>query len=144
MQLVHIICRDSFKDFDKFISKIGELKIVGLDFNKTNYTFKILFDNRKIKTKNLYDPCAYPKAQKNLIEINGAKKANIRDGISITKFLYWLKNNNHFNKTDEIKASKYLYKLRKKNNLFYSLSFETISAVNSNAALPHYRTTKKN
>ena len=133
----------SFKNFEKFILKIDELKIVGLDFNKTNYTFKILFDNRKIRTKNLYDPCAYPKAQKNLIEINGAKKANIRDGISITKFLFWLKNNNHFNKTDEIKASNYLYNLRKKNNLFYSLSFETISAVNNNAALPHYRTTEK-
>ena len=133
----------SFKHFEKFISKIDKSKIIGLDFDKINYTFQILFDDIKIKTKNLFDPCVYPKAQKNLIEINGAKKANIRDGISITKFLFWLKNNNHFNKTDEIKAFNYLYNLRKKNNLFYSLSFETISAVNNNAALPHYRTTEK-
>ena len=44
---------------------------------------------------------------------------------------------------DEIKASQYLLALRKKNELFYSPSFETISAFGKHAALPHYRVSKK-
>jgi len=89
----------------------------------------------------LPNPCAYPKAQKNSTELSGARNANIRDGLSITRFLYWLKNEMNINKTDEIKAADYLYDLRKKNDLFYSLSFDTISAIDEHAALPHYRVT---
>ena len=47
------------------------------------------------------------------------------------------------NKTNELNASNYLYNLRKKNKLFFSLSFESISAVGKHAAIPHYRLTKK-
>ena len=45
--------------------------------------------------------------------------------------------------TDEMKAAKYLFDLRKKNDLFYSLSFNTISAFGKHAALPHYQATKE-
>ena len=83
------------------------------------------------------------KAQKNKIEIQGAKNANLRDGVTITKFLFWLKNKMIISKTNEIKAANYLYELRKKNELFHSLSFETISAINEHAAIPHYRVDKK-
>ena len=41
--------------------------------------------------------------------------------------------------TSEISASNYLKKLREENDLFHSLSFDTISAFGKNAALPHYR-----
>ena len=44
---------------------------------------------------------------------------------------------------DEIKAANYLLNLRKKNDLFYSPSFETISAFSYNAAMPHYSVTKE-
>ena len=30
--------------------------------------------------------------------VNWARQANIRDGVSIVKFLFWLKNNNNINK----------------------------------------------
>ena len=41
--------------------------------------------------------------------------------------------------TNEINAADYLLNLRKENELFYSPSFETISAFGPHAALPHYR-----
>ena len=42
----------------------------------------------------------------------------------------------------EIKVADYLLALRKKNKLFYSLSFDTISAFGKHSALPHYRVSK--
>jgi Xaa-Pro aminopeptidase len=41
--------------------------------------------------------------------------------------------------TNEINAADYLLNLRKENELFYSPSFDTISAFGPHAALPHYR-----
>ena len=116
-------------------------KVVGMDEERTAYIFKKICDDNNIITNYLTDPCVYPKAQKNSIELSGARNANIRDGLSITKFLYWLKNEMIIDKTDEIKAADYLFDLRKKNDLFYSISFHTISAIDEHAALPHYKAT---
>ena len=109
----------------------------------TAFIFEKICRENSLKIKYFEDPCLYPKSQKNSVELQGARNANIRDGVSITKFLYWLKNKMVINKTDEIKAAKKLFSLRKKNNLFYSSSFETISAIDQHAALPHYRITRK-
>ena len=75
--------------------------------------------------------------------MKGAKNANLRDGVSVTKFLYWLKNKINIEKENEISASNKLYEFRKNNELFFSLSFDSISAFGKHAALPHYRATKK-
>ena len=36
------------------------------------------------------DPCALPKACKNEVELNGIRAAHLRDGLALTRFLYWL------------------------------------------------------
>ena len=132
---------NSFKRIYEFLSLLNTNKVVGMDEERTAYIFKKICDDNNIITNYLTDPCVYPKAQKNSIELSGARNANIRDGLSITKFLYWLKNEMIIDKTDEIKASDYLCDLRKKNDLFYSFSFDTISAIDEHAALPHYKAT---
>ena len=114
-----------------------------MDEGSTSYHFKRICRNSGRITNHLENPCLYPKAIKNNIEIKGAKEANIRDGVSVTKFLYWLKNVIVLRDIDEIKAANYLFNLRKTNYLFYSSSFDTISAFGHHAALPHYRVTKK-
>ncbi len=125
-----------FEEFDKNFN-------IGMDIHRTNFYFKDLCELNNIKIKYENDPCYYLKSIKNSIEINGAKKSNLRDGLSVTKFIYWLKNKIEINNDDELSASKYLYNLRKKNESFFSLSFETISAIGKNSAIPHYRLTKK-
>ena len=64
--------------------------------------------------KYLEDPCLYPKAQKNNIELEGARNANIRDGVSVTKFCYWLKNEMILSATDELIAAQKIFSLREK------------------------------
>ena len=103
----------SFNKIKDFIYGLGKNSIIGMDYNLTNYNFKIICDFNKLKQKNFENPCLYLKAIKNKTELNGARKANIRDGASLTKFLYWLKNTKKITKIDEIKAANYLFKIRK-------------------------------
>ena len=47
-----------------------------------------------------------PKASKNeTVELEGARKAHVRDGVSVTKFLYWLKNHQNIENENEISAA---------------------------------------
>ena len=142
-KISRIVKSFDIKKIKLFISLIDKKKIIGFDKLQTPYYFDKLCKKYKLKVRFLNDPCMYPRAQKNKVEISGAKKANLRDGVSLTKFIYWLKNKKFIQKIDEIKASKYLLNLRKKNLNFYSLSFETISAFGAHAAIPHYQVTNK-
>ena len=143
MSYTHISTFILLENIKDYIVNISSKSIIGMDKKKTPFIFYKICSENKISCRYFDDPCTYPKAQKNYIELKGAKKANIRDGVSITKFLYWLKNEMIINETDEMKAAKYLFDLRKDNDLFYSLSFNTISAFGEHAALPHYQVTKE-
>jgi Xaa-Pro aminopeptidase len=139
-KLQDIVNFHSFNDIEDYLITINN-SVIGMDEDRTAYNFNKICKDNNLSIKYLTDPCVYPKAQKNPTELSGARNANIRDGLSIAKFLYWLKNEMNINKTDEIKAADYLYDLRQNNDLFYSLSFDTISAIDEHAALPHYRVT---
>ncbi len=90
------------------------------------------------------DPCALPKACKNATEISGMKEAQRLDGIAMRKFLQWLEANGSSGKETEISAARKLEEFRRTSKALHMLSFNTISASGSNAALPHYQPTEKN
>ncbi|MDC0141114.1 aminopeptidase P family N-terminal domain-containing protein, partial [Pelagibacteraceae bacterium] len=129
--------KDVFKNLTKNIQ-------IGFDYKNTSYFFYQLALNNKLIPANLQNPCLIPKAIKNETELEGSRKAHLRDGVSITKFLYWLKNHDSIEKENEISVANKLLSLRKSNELFHSLSFDSISAIGKNAALPHYRADKNN
>ena len=117
---------------------------IGFDYKNTSYFFYDLALNNNLQPSNLQNPCLIPKATKNETELEGSKKAHLRDGVSITKFLYWLKNHNSIEEENEISVANKLLSLRKSNEFFHSVSFDSISAIGKNAALPHYRANKNN
>ncbi len=71
---------------------------------------------------HLENPCLIPKASKNAVELEGARKAHVRDGVSVTKFLYWLKNHPNIENENEISAAAKLFSFRKLNDLL-TISF---------------------
>jgi Xaa-Pro aminopeptidase len=89
------------------------------------------------------DPCALPKALKNPIEIEGAKKAHIQDGIALQRFFTWLKDQPLQGETTELSAANKLYEFRKKGDHFEDVSFNTISAFGPHGAIIHYKVTPK-
>ena len=87
------------------------------------------------------DPCALPRATKNETEKQGTRDAHIRDGVAITKFLYWLDTDAQSGDVTEIEAASKLEALRKEDPGLRDISFDSISAAGSNGAHCHYRVT---
>ncbi len=85
------------------------------------------------------DPVALPKACKNAVEVTGSRQAHIRDAVAEVKFLCWLDREVDAGRLhDEAALSDKLLSFREVGERFRGLSFDTISAVGSNAAMCHY------
>jgi len=106
-----------------------------------------LFYKAKIAKKFAYiekiDPIFFLKSKKNNVEIKNTIKSHIIDGVALTKFIYWIKNNINKLKITELSAQKKLEQFRKKNRNYISPSFNTISGSGPNGAMPHYRVNSK-
>lgn len=87
------------------------------------------------------DPCALPRACKNETEQEGTRRAHIRDGVSVSRFLHWVASNAQDGTVSEIDAAKKLEGFRAMSNQLNDISFDSISAVGSNGAHCHYRVT---
>ena len=125
----------------KFILKIKNKKIY-LDSLSCSIFYKnILKKNNSIIDQQ--DPIYSLKSIKNKTEIANIKKAHVIDGIALTKFLIWLKNNYNKKKITEISAQEKLLKFRKKNKQFKFLSFPTISGTGPNSSIIHYKASEK-
>lgn len=83
-------------------------------------------------------PILPAKAVKNAIELKNLAAAHVKDGIAVTKFMYWLKHTIGKQKITEVSAADVLLSLRREQEGFLEPSFETISAYNANAAMMHY------
>jgi len=88
-------------------------------------------------------PITLLKAIKNKTELNGFKKAHIRDGVAMIKFLFWLEQSVTCGGVTEISVSDKLESFRKKQALFEGLSFTTIAAYKDHAAIIHYEPTSE-
>ena len=111
----------------------NEMKVIQVDYKN----LPLNITNKLKKFVDIENPCLLPKACKNPTEIDGIKKAHVLDGAAICKFLFWLECNKD-NGISEIEASSKLFEFRSASDLFYSPSFQTISAYGSNGAIIHY------
>src|SRR5579859_2854551 len=89
------------------------------------------------------DPCVMPRACKNPVEIAGTKRAHVRDGAALTRFLHWLATEGQVNPPDEIEAVSKLEAFREETGALKDLSFDTIAGAASNGAIVHYRPTRR-
>ena len=111
----------------------------------TRHNAKLLEEN-SVTSFETNDPTTLMKACKNKIEIAGARKAHLIDGIALTKFIYWLENEiNSISKSKctELGLANKLLSYRKNNSNFKGLSFGTISSLGSNGAIIHYQPKKE-
>jgi Xaa-Pro aminopeptidase len=88
------------------------------------------------------DPCQLPKACKNPLEIEGTRKAHIRDGAALARFFSWLSVNAAGGALTEIEAAKTLEGFRRATGCLSDVSFDTISGAGPNGAIVHYRVTQ--
>lgn len=82
-----------------------------------------------------------PKAVKNPVEVENERIAHIKDGVAVTKFIYWLKKNIGKMPITEISAGEYLDKLRLQQENSMGNSFSPIISYGAHAAMNHYSAT---
>ena len=128
-----------YNDIYEMIKTLKNVKVL-LETGKTNYAIVNNLDST-CKIVDKMNPTALAKSIKNPVEIENEKKAHIKDGVAMTKFIYWLKKNIGKIPMTEISVSDYLEQLRREQEGNLGLSFDTISAYQANAAMCHYSAT---
>lgn len=111
-----------------------------LEKSHVNYTLCKSLEEQNTLIDGM-NPASPLKAVKNPVEMENIRKAHIKDGVAVTKFIYWLKTNIGKIPMDELSVSDKLYSLRQEQEGFLGLSFDTISAYGPNAAMCHYQPT---
>jgi Xaa-Pro aminopeptidase len=89
------------------------------------------------------DPITAIKARKNTTEIEGTREAHRRDGAAMVRFLAWFDREAPAGKLTEIDAVEALEGFRRDTGLLKDVSFPSIAGAGPNAAIPHYRVTRK-
>ncbi|EGC32771.1 hypothetical protein DICPUDRAFT_155235 [Dictyostelium purpureum] len=88
------------------------------------------------------NPILLMKAIKNETEIQGLKNAHIRDAVALIQYLAWLEEEiveKGATEHTEHTVSEKLEQFRRQQTDFVSLSFDTISSINANGAIIHYK-----
>jgi Xaa-Pro aminopeptidase len=132
-----------FKE-ELFINYLRKIKNSKILIDKKTCCF---YYDKNIHSSNklidIEDPIYLLKAIKNKTEISNTKIAHLFDGIALTKFIFWLKNNYKKTKITEISAQNKLENYKKQNKGFLYPSFSTISGFAANGAIVHYKSNSK-
>lgn len=106
-----------------------------VDLGRINYKLKNSINTELIDTAN---PEQLLKAVKNSTEVENIKIAHIKDGVAVTKFMYWLKHTIGTRTITEMDAAQKINQLRSEQEHYIDISFDTIAAYGENAAMMHY------
>lgn len=116
-----------------------ELKNILPNYKKLAADFSItpaIIQTFAPELKHLHDETTNLKAIKNQTELKGIRNAHLRDGVALTKFMFWLSKN--YNGKTETEIAEKLLNFRKKELNFFSESFATIAGFGAHAAIVHY------
>ena len=94
-----------------------------------------------VRRINKPSPVALMKAIKNPTESENIRKAHIKDGVAVTRFIYWLKHAVGKAPITELSAAEKLLAFRKEQENFLYESFEPIMAYGAHGAIVHYSAT---
>ena len=89
------------------------------------------------------DPCALPRACKNAVEVDGTRRAHLRDGVALTRFLHWVSTEAQESLPSEPEIVAKLEGFREATGALKDLSFDTIAGAAANGAIVHYRPTQR-
>ena len=113
-----------------------------LDTSSANYTLRRSLPEQitVLEDTNL---TLLPKAVKNAVEVANMKKAHIKDGVAVTKFIFWLKKTIGKEEITELSAADKLEEFRKQGEHYIGPSFDPILSYGSHAAIVHYSATQE-
>ena len=117
------------------IKALEKDSIVMIDPMKMNYA---LYKNIPCKIVEAANPTILMKAMKNEVELENIKAAHIKDGVAVTKFMYWIKTRYDKETITELSSAAKLTELRAEQDGYIRDSFEPLCAFDDHAAMMHY------
>ncbi len=128
----------NYNKVEEGLKSYAEYNIL-LDGDETSYyLWKVVRCHEIISASS---PIPAMKAIKNETEIEGYRRAMLRDGVAMVKFLKWLKPAVEAGGQTEISIDKKLTSLRASQELFRDISFDTIAGYAEHGAIVHYEAT---
>lgn len=130
-----------YQEFYPYVKCLRDEQVL-LEKERVNYAIIRSIDssNQVISRQN---PTVMAKAVKNPVEIENMKKAHMKDGVVMARFMYWLKKNIGKIPMDELSVQDKLDKMRLETEGNLGLSFDTISAYGPHGAMCHYSATEE-
>ena len=128
------IAIDDYQNITKGLRAYPDYNIL-LDPNETSYT---LMHTATCEIVREESPIARMKTVKNPTEIEGFRRAMLKDGIAMVKFLHWLKPAIEAGGETELSLDRKLTSLRAEQEGFRDISFDTICGYEEHGAIVHY------
>ena len=129
-----------YNDIYEDIKKLDASETCLIDPMKMNYA---LYKSIPCKVVEAANPTILMKAMKNPVELENIKEAHIKDGIAITKFMYWVKTRYDKEAITELSSADKLTSLRAAQEGYIRDSFEPLCAFADHAAMMHYSPSKE-
>lgn len=127
------------KEYAEFLQDVAALKNEKILLERKKASFAVCESiDASCRIIDEMNPCATMKAVKNATEIENMRKAHLKDGIAVTKFMYWLKHTIGACDMTEMTAAHKIEELRAEQGNYIEPSFVTIAAYKENAAMCHY------
>ena len=123
-----------YEDVAKGLRDYFEYNIL-LDPDEVNYTLMKAVKREVVRGTS---PVSLMKAVKTEAEQDGFRKAMVRDGVAMVRFLKWLEENPQ---QTEVDVADKLEQLRSEQPLYKGLSFDTIAGYEAHGAIVHYEAT---
>lgn len=141
----NIVIKDYFQIYED-VKNISDGTNILIDSNSVNYALMRLIPHNVHKVIRS-NPTTLLKAVKNPTEMNNERIAHIKDGVALTKLLFYIKSKMkseiEAGKLTELDISRKLLELRKEDKDFIEESFASIIATGAHGAIVHYEPTDK-
>lgn len=124
-----------YNDIYEDIKKLNPDGTTLLDPMMMNYA---LYKSIPCKIIEAANPTILMKAMKNPVELENVRRAHIKDGVAITKFMYWVKTRYDKETITELSSAEKLTSLRASQEGYIRDSFEPLCAFADHAAMMHY------
>lgn len=131
----HGVSLYNYNKVEDGLKEYSEYNIL-LDGNETSYYLWKTVKCQEIVAKT--SPIPAMKAVKCEAEIAGYRRAMLRDGVAMVKFLKWLVPAVEAGGQTEMSIDKKLTSLRAEQELFRDISFDTIAGYQAHGAIVHY------
>jgi Xaa-Pro aminopeptidase len=129
-----------YEKIEELLRNLTERQTILVDGGRVNYRLMHCIPER-VKKVEASSPIEWMKAVKTPAEMEHIREAHVKDGVAVTKFIYWLKTEAAQGGITEMGAAEKLEEFRKQMDGYLGPSFEPIIAYGEHGAIVHYEAT---